>query len=45
MSFMVTQDKVQIFYWMREIAGLIFLGGLGAYIASFFVKGEEVKVA
>jgi nitric oxide reductase subunit B len=45
MSFMVTQDKVEIFYWMREIAGLIFLGGLGAYIASFFVKGEEVKVA
>jgi nitric oxide reductase subunit B len=45
MSFMVTQDKVEVFYWMREIAGLVFLGGLGAYIASFFVKGKEVVSA
>ncbi len=45
MTFMVTQDKIEVFYWMREIAGLIFLGGLGAYIASFFVKGKEVEIA
>jgi nitric oxide reductase subunit B len=45
MTFMVTQDKIEVFYWMREIAGLIFLGGLGAYIASFFVKGKEVETA
>ena len=45
MTFMVTQDKIQVFYWMREIAGLVFLGGLGAYIASFFVKGKEVETA
>ena len=42
LSFMATQDKVEIFYWMREGAGLIFLIGLIVYIISFFVKGEEV---
>ncbi|MCP4009976.1 MAG: nitric-oxide reductase large subunit [Proteobacteria bacterium] len=43
MTFMVTQDKIEMFYWMREGAGLVFLGGLFAYIASFFVKGPEVE--
>ncbi len=42
LSFMATQDKVEIFYWMREGAGLIFLIGLIVYLISFFVKGEEV---
>jgi hypothetical protein len=27
---------------MREVAGVVFLIGLILYIASFFVKGEEV---
>ncbi len=40
MSFMAAQDQVAMFYWMREIAGLIFLVGLLLYIASFFVKGK-----
>ncbi len=40
MSFMATQDSVAIFYWMREVAGLVFLIGLVAYITSFFIKGE-----
>ncbi|MBE9568268.1 MAG: cbb3-type cytochrome c oxidase subunit I [Proteobacteria bacterium] len=44
-SFMETQSKVEMFYWMREIAGLVFLIGLIVYIVSFFVKGEEVKMA
>ncbi len=44
LSFMATQDKVEIFYWMREGAGLIFLIGLIVYLTSFFVKGEEVKM-
>ncbi len=44
LDFMSTQDKVEIFYWMREGAGLIFLIGLILYIISFFVKGEEVKM-
>lgn len=40
-SFMQVQDKVAIFYWMREVAGIIFLIGLVLYIISFFIKGEE----
>ncbi len=43
LGFMVVQDKIALFYWLREIAGLVFLIGLVIYIASFFVKGEEVS--
>ena len=42
MTFMETQGKLEMFYWMREGAGLVFLVGLILYVASFFVKGEEV---
>lgn len=38
LSFMATQDKLAIFYWLREIAGVVFLLGLIAYLSSFFVK-------
>ncbi len=41
MGFMAVQDKLEIFYLMREISGIIFLIGLGVYIYSFFVDGEE----
>jgi len=41
MGFMAVQDKLEIFYLMREIAGIVFLIGLGVYIYSFFVGGEE----
>ena len=41
MPFMVVQDQIAIFYWMREIAGVVFLIGLVLYIVSFFVGGEE----
>ena len=44
LGFMVTQDKLAIFYIMREVAGLVFLAGLIVYILSFFVKGKEVEV-
>jgi len=44
LSFMDTQAKVEIFYWLREGAGLIFLIGLVLYIVSFFVKGKEVEM-
>ena len=44
MSFMATQDELAIFYWLREIAGVVFLLGLFAYFASFFVKGDEPVV-
>ena len=41
MDFMVVQDKIALFYWLREIAGLVFLIGLVLYIASFFVGKNE----
>ena len=44
LSFMETQSKVEMFYWMRELAGLVFLAGLVIYIISFFVKGKEVEM-
>ena len=43
LPFMVTQDKISLFYWMREWAGVAFLIGLILYIVSFFVGGEEEK--
>lgn len=41
LSFMATQEKVEMFYWLREAAGIVFLIGLILYVISFFVKGEE----
>ncbi len=41
LPFMVVQDKVALFFWMRELAGLVFLIGLVLYVASFFVGGKE----
>ena len=43
LPFMVVQEKVEIFYWLREVAGLIFLVGLILYCYSFFAKGKEVE--
>ncbi|OQY52646.1 MAG: nitric-oxide reductase large subunit [Candidatus Parabeggiatoa sp. nov. 2] len=43
LPFMVVQDKIALFYWLREIAGVIFLIGLVVYIISFFVGGESKK--
>ena len=43
LPFMVVQDKIAIFYWLREAAGIVFLIGLIVYLVSFFVKGEEIK--
>jgi len=45
LPFMVVQDKIELFYWLREIAGLVFLIGLVIYIASFFVGSDEPEVA
>ena len=39
--FMIVQDQVAMFYWMREGAGLVFLIGLICYLASFFVADKE----
>lgn len=41
LSFMATQDKLAIFYWLREIAGVIFLLGLISYITSFFITEKK----
>ena len=38
LGFMATQDKLAIFYWLREVSGVVFLLGLIAYLSSFFVK-------
>jgi len=41
MSFMAAQEQVALFYWMREVAGLVFLIGVLLYIGSFFIKGKS----
>ncbi len=41
LSFMVVQDKIALFYWLRLIAGVTFLVGLAVYIWSFFIPGEK----
>lgn len=40
-SYMDAQDKIALFYWMREITGVLFLVGLVMYVISFFIPGEE----
>ena len=44
LPFMVVQEKIALFYWMREVAGVVFLIGLVAYIASFFVGARDPEV-
>ena len=43
--FMAAQEKIAIFYWLREIAGVVFLIGLVLYVMSFFVKGGRPAMA
>jgi len=45
LPFMVVQEKIEVFYWLREIAGVVFLIGLVMYVMSFFVKGKPVAMA
>jgi len=45
LPFMQVQDQVALFYWMREVAGLVFLVGLVVYVISFFMKGETKAAA
>jgi len=44
-SFMVVQEEIAMFYWMRELAGVVFLAGLICYVVAFFVKGDEPVAA
>ncbi len=41
MPFMVVQDKIELFYVLRELTGVVFLIGLIVYIASFFVGSKD----
>ena len=41
MPFMTVQDKIAIFYWMREVAGVTFMAGLVVYLWSFFVGNDQ----
>jgi nitric oxide reductase subunit B len=43
LGFMAVQDQVALFYWMREITGLVFFVGLMLYILSFFLKGKQAS--
>jgi len=42
LGFMATQDKLAIFYWMREVAGVFFFIGLIAYFGHFFIDRKLV---
>jgi len=41
LPFMVVQDKIAIFYWLREVAGVTFMAGLVVYLWSFFVGNNQ----
>ena len=43
-SFMAVQDQLRMFYWMRELAGVVFLIGLVVYLYSFFAKDKPQTV-
>ena len=45
MPFMQVQEKIALFYWMREVAGLVFFIGLVVYVASFFAKPKPAAAA
>ena len=42
--FMMVQDQVALFYWMRLWAGVFFDIGLVTYVVSFFVKGAPARI-
>jgi nitric oxide reductase subunit B len=42
---MVVQDQIALFYWMREVAGVVFLIGLVLYVLSFFVGNKDPEAA
>lgn len=41
MSFMVVQEKIELFYWMREVSGVVFLIGAVLFIISFLPEREK----
>ena len=45
LNFMMTQDKIVIFYYLRLISGFTFLFGVIAYVWSFFIGADKPKSA
>ncbi|GIX22020.1 MAG: nitric oxide reductase subunit B [Gammaproteobacteria bacterium] len=45
LPFMVVQEKIAFFYWLREGAGVVFLIGLVCYYASFIVGRRQAGEA
>jgi len=45
LPFMVVQNQIEVFYWLREIFGVMFFIGLLLYVASFFVGGNEPEAS
>jgi hypothetical protein len=43
-SFMQVQDQLHIFYWLRELAGLVFLIGLGRLSVQLLCQGQTATV-
>ena len=43
LPFMVVQEKIAIFYWLREFTGVVFLIALILYIWSFFAAAKDAK--
>lgn len=43
LAFMATQDKLEVFYWLRFGAGVVFTVGLLLYVASFFVAERTAE--
>jgi len=41
--FMAVQEQIVLFYWLRELAGVVFLIGLVVYVASFFVGSRDAE--
>jgi nitric oxide reductase subunit B len=40
-GFIVVQEQIALFYWLRELAGVVFLVGLVLYIISFFAGSKD----
>ncbi len=45
LPFMVVQEKIAPFYWMREAAGVVFLIGLLVYLYAFVARGKPAEDA
>ena len=41
---MAVQEQLALFYWLRWLAGVVFLIGLVVYLYSFFAKDKPQTV-